>query len=491
MAFNQNFKIKEMLTDIKDWVSGSNNYKPKVELDQEIIFPEIPDETTDVTSGTRLQSISDRKKLDIPTYDGTGKLTHPSVLYFGDGWNGHKFWMAMTPLDSTEVENPSIVVSDDGEEWFEPTGITNPLDFPDEDNYMSDPELVYIREGNKLRCYYRENVREGNNRLFFKESSDGVNWGEREECTFETYRDPLSPSIIQMSSSRWLMWVGKTGFMPYLYLYESSDGKNWGDWVKCHSNVDDILDFWHPEVRMHGGEFIMTCPSSPQNRNFKGNGNTHKDLYFGTSTDGVNWTIDTVPFLRRDDQWDLTLYRSSLVFANGKALLYASGWSYDGSRDVFLVECLQRNNLKNQLMSRLEIKEIPEEASFSGNLGEDVIEILDVKEPIVIENFTLSSDNAFSNFQIQRYSNIDFDRHFIKRVSSNGSTVSNNWRFADLANADEVSVFKKVEYDTEESRFSVTNRKEILCPYGARVTMYGSSGNQVSGTVGYRVLRSN
>ena len=48
-----------------------------------------------------------------PTYDGSGQGMHPSVYDAGAGetWNGHRYWMAMTPYpnnDSTK-ENPSIL----------------------------------------------------------------------------------------------------------------------------------------------------------------------------------------------------------------------------------------------------------------------------------------------------------------------------------------------------------------------------------------------
>lgn len=33
----------------------------------------------------------------IPTYDGSNQSTHPSVLYFADGWHGFRYWMGMTP----------------------------------------------------------------------------------------------------------------------------------------------------------------------------------------------------------------------------------------------------------------------------------------------------------------------------------------------------------------------------------------------------------
>ena len=37
------------------------------------------------------------KITEINTFDGSGSLTHPSVLYFENGFNGYKYWMSYTP----------------------------------------------------------------------------------------------------------------------------------------------------------------------------------------------------------------------------------------------------------------------------------------------------------------------------------------------------------------------------------------------------------
>ncbi|MFQ5498203.1 MAG: hypothetical protein ACE5FH_00890, partial [Candidatus Zixiibacteriota bacterium] len=42
---------------------------------------------------------------------------HPKVLYTESGWQGFEYWMAYTPLSSTQYENPSIAVSHDGLHW--------------------------------------------------------------------------------------------------------------------------------------------------------------------------------------------------------------------------------------------------------------------------------------------------------------------------------------------------------------------------------------
>lgn len=63
-----------------------------------------------------------KSPLYIETPCGTNEPYHPSVLYFKDGWNGYKYWMAFTPMpDGTQPkpyvdrwERPCVYASNDG-----------------------------------------------------------------------------------------------------------------------------------------------------------------------------------------------------------------------------------------------------------------------------------------------------------------------------------------------------------------------------------------
>ena len=94
----------------------------------------------------------------IPTYDGTNQPTHPSVVKFDQPWNGYTYWMAMTPYPYNDgsYENPSIVVSNDGENWIVHSGLTNPLVGTPNPGHNCDADLVYVPEFNELRIYYVE-----------------------------------------------------------------------------------------------------------------------------------------------------------------------------------------------------------------------------------------------------------------------------------------------------------------------------------------------
>ena len=96
--------------------------------------------------------------LNIKTYEGgKNQPTHPKVLYFKNGWNGHKYWMCYThyPNNNNNEENPCITYSDDGYNWSE-VGIANPIDRPVSKNFFSDPHLVYREDTDTVECWYRE-----------------------------------------------------------------------------------------------------------------------------------------------------------------------------------------------------------------------------------------------------------------------------------------------------------------------------------------------
>jgi hypothetical protein len=60
--------------------------------------------------------------------------------------------MAFTPYPNSNsaLENPSILASNDGVNWEEPNGLTNPIAHPESGHYLSDPELVYDNRNNVL-----------------------------------------------------------------------------------------------------------------------------------------------------------------------------------------------------------------------------------------------------------------------------------------------------------------------------------------------------
>ena len=138
-----------------------------------------------------------KEPLKIPTYvPDDDSVVHPSVVKFESKWNGYTYWMAMTPYPEidNQYENPSIVVSNDGINWIEPEGISNPIQNTPKNGYNSDTALFFDDNKNTMYCIWREVADEITIKI--ASSIDGVNWSEAEEILNTPEVDNASPCII-------------------------------------------------------------------------------------------------------------------------------------------------------------------------------------------------------------------------------------------------------------------------------------------------------
>ncbi|HJF30542.1 MAG TPA: hypothetical protein K8V56_02030 [Sporosarcina psychrophila] len=258
--------------------------------------------------------------LTIPTPDGTGSATHPSVLRFRTKWNGYTWWMAFTPYASTAEENPCIVASNDGVTWVVPTGLTNPVFGAPSVGYNSDTDLIYLKNGDKLRMYFREYTAESK-KIWHSESTDGVNWSAKVLCIFpEDFTDAISPSIIY--TDKYYMYVGS----PLAY-YESVDGINWSNYTLCNTGIEKFGDVWHPMVWADATKLRMVACVRKKGVNVTSRSSQEDELYYGESVDGVNWEIETNALLRREPgkNFDERVYRASVVPYGSELTIMLSG----------------------------------------------------------------------------------------------------------------------------------------------------------------------
>lgn len=250
--------------------------------------------------------------------------THPSVLHFPHSFGGYKFWMCYTPYPGDRNENPAIVASQDGDNWVTPTGLVNPIAQPPADpNYNSDTELVMVAT-NIMRAYWREYGTGGVNKLKFRQSSDGVNWGEVFTCSLTGDQDPLSPSIIT-DGLNYTLWVGGTDTENSMTKFTSTDGVTFTNPVACVTNFDGNAFAWHPMVWTTITGYH--CLSAIRNANKVEPAVLMTDLYYGKSKDGINWVFDENPLISRGENGmkSFRVYRSCAVMVDGRYKLYVSG----------------------------------------------------------------------------------------------------------------------------------------------------------------------
>ncbi|MBF0624816.1 MAG: hypothetical protein HQL82_08415 [Magnetococcales bacterium] len=274
--------------------------------------------------------------LAIPTYDDSGQATHPDVLRFANPWQGHRYWMVMTPYPFLEErwENPSILVSADGRLWDVPEGLDNPVVDEPREGFHADPDLVYDPRENRLWIYYLHTLRGERQWLKRTGSPDGRHWTAPEtllECAYQTIR---SPALV-LEDGRWRLWSINMEGGPALDYRESADGRLWSKPTVLPLGLDRRLEPTHLDVVADvaaAGGYWMICQAAP----VRGGGHS---LYLAHSADGLGWSCGRRPLLSLYDapRWaGRTLYRATMVMDASRVTVWYAARNRMGESRVGL-----------------------------------------------------------------------------------------------------------------------------------------------------------
>ncbi len=270
-------------------------------------------------------------ELRVPTYEGSGQIVEPDVVYRPAGWKGWEYWMVFNPYPygNARAENPSIVVSHDGRAWTVPAGLSNPVVPRDAPN--SDPDLAYDAIRDRLVLVYRQ-VRGGENVIKASWSFDGIGWhAPRVEFHVPNHR-AIGPAIVLAPGRRariWYLDAGPAGcqtaastLMTRLAPHRDAvpgvppETDAWAaarttDLAQANHVIWEADVEYVPALR----EYFAVYPAYP----LTDPSCAHDDLFFARSRDGVTWRTYRVPFLRRGSpSWAAaSLYRATLVFDAG------------------------------------------------------------------------------------------------------------------------------------------------------------------------------
>lgn len=284
------------------------------------------------------KKLNAKSPLNIETYDGGNEGLHPSCLYFKEGWNGYKFWFVFTPYKGMNdaIENPCIYVSQDGEN-FESLEGANPLDdimLPKEQEYNSDPELVYNSDLNRIECWWRRVQRDkyptedGKNReiIYRRFTYDGKFWSEKQEMLnlknpFDETRMCISPAILY-ENGIYRMWCSSAedfeGKYRTINYYEMIDG-DMMELKSKHALSKGILS--HIDVVKDDGKYWLVG-------NDLSVGGFHLRLYSFVSPDEEDYKYEGILLShgKRGCWDDRVIYRPSVVSVNQKLWLYYSAY---------------------------------------------------------------------------------------------------------------------------------------------------------------------
>ena len=280
----------------------------------------------------RLQRYN-QSPLKISTFDGSNSPYHPSVLYFENGWNGYKYWMAETPFSPQckpymdRNECPSIHISNNGIDWKEIA--INPIDDLNEQeekelDFFSDPHLVHAN--GKMECWYRFTHRNGNRSYFDnlqlvrKTSIDGTSWSEREILVNLATKEGntlgnmvVSPAVLYNNGVYRMWFVDSESRIARNVAYsESINGHDWTEKKICNLNGKENIP-WHIDVNIIDGKYHLLS------YNF----NT---ITLWKSEDGINFSF-TKEILKPSvlgSFYGYTLYRACII-KDDKYKIYFSG----------------------------------------------------------------------------------------------------------------------------------------------------------------------
>ena len=282
----------------------------------------------------------DNPKLTL-TDSGFG---HPSIINIPEGFQGYKFWCAMTPYfgivmqqpDYMAYENPHIFYSNDGVNWQQPTDV-NPIDTPIShiyNPYWSDVNLVY--DNNKLYLYYRGNSlppgffgdkKIHHRAVVVRSSSNGVDWTDRKLLYSSAITKGIdakslivSPAFVKNSESEWLCYdivysttdnpIPSGGNQSQAFLMRRKGNAPDGTFEDYSS--DKVCSFvnrpwgpdydpWHIDmVKYDNTYFLLVCAGAV--------GKSHGDaLYLAYSKDGISFKVIETPLFDKDT------YKSTIV----------------------------------------------------------------------------------------------------------------------------------------------------------------------------------
>jgi len=245
--------------------------------------------------------------LITPTYDGSGKAIHPSIVYNANKWNGFKYWLGITPFpnENSTYENPSILVSNDGLIWDVPIGLTNPIAATPVGGYNSDVELFFSSDNVTLYCLYREIIG-SNEKIWIKSSIDGTTWSSPTLIlSGSSLTNYISPSVV-WNGIKYNMWVNDSASGQGLSVYESIDPiSGWTLKSRCAFTGSEVLS--HLDVNYEDGCYYIFGMSGDKTKNI-----------CGVSIDGVSFVAKII-INASISGWDQLLYRST-------ALKMTDGW---------------------------------------------------------------------------------------------------------------------------------------------------------------------
>lgn len=326
---------------------------------------------------TSTENLSDGPNATVPlqfnNYLGNNENIHPKVLYFKTPWNGYKFWMAYTPYPSgeTKAENPCIAVSNDGINWEDVPGLSNPLFDMFEVGYNSDTHLLYREDTGVLECWWRPHDQVAHKVYVCRRTTkDGINWTETEKMLESdgNIKSILSPVIMIRDGKYYLYYSNQTDIVM-LTADITDDKPVWSEPEILPIDKGD-LSLWHHDIINYDPDLLefAICAFEP------GGSHNTADLYYVTQNLKTGEFSKPVKILGRSSDKSAfdsrSIYRASILRVRGGYMIYYSAIDFSRHRHMALSVGTSPFNLRGYnpvVDDENDITEVAERAFFSVN----------------------------------------------------------------------------------------------------------------------------
>lgn len=207
-------------------------------------------------------------KIDFDeVVNGKNDWVHPSVIYFENGWNDHKYWMGINAYPGTQGkwENPYFFYSDNGTTWHTPNGLIQPLYGIDRDMLHNSDAAIFMDYDGVTMHYINRAVfstKETTSLIEGISSKDGVNWTERKTIFSGPLPDYLSPSVCLADGKYYMFGIAPkdilNGERDYKSIAVLEAEEVYGDWKEINRiSTGQLGELWHGEVQYINGRFII------------------------------------------------------------------------------------------------------------------------------------------------------------------------------------------------------------------------------------------
>lgn len=261
-------------------------------------------------------------------------VTHPSIVYIPNCFNGYNCWMSTTPYPCSlptsgePYENTCIYFANTNDNKSFPSDFfpinQNPIILKSGAKYNSDPDLLFDEESNCLYSITRKRRAKGYiTNIVYQKSIDGQKWSQPISL-FTTETNSLCPCILKING-KYLIYTFEVNSdgrrsTKEIDVWESESLENPSFRLVNKIKWNLPSNFWHGDVFFYNGKYYMVyCGTRNDYKTILGSSDLAKYMWLAVSNDGLHFEANERPLLKMNG-----VYRSSLVITNDIMSIYFS-----------------------------------------------------------------------------------------------------------------------------------------------------------------------